>query len=592
MFEAVRSAWIFFPHLKTTLIEAGLFLLCAGVAVVRPSFLQKPLTATEKVFARLALRKKASLLLIGFLPVVLRVTMLPGMPEPQPGQADEFAHLYAAATFAEGRLANPQPPFFRHFESAMLLSSPKFASTYAPAQGMSLALGQLLGDPWIGVLLGVAAMCAAILWMLQAYMPPKWALLGALLAVLQLGVFSYWMNSYYGGALAATGGALVFGAMQRIRKLRQVKLQHAISFIAGAALLANTRPFEGFLMVGFASILLIAGLFSDTQVLGRARTAAITMLVSGGFLIAGWTLFYNSRVTGSALTMPYTVSMREWGGFIWQQRPQSHCDQADLHGYYSVLNRYVAAHRELLPYRWIPAQLIRIATVISAVYISPASLIPFVLGLLAVRRSSPLLYSAIAAVGMIGGMLAYTFVGAHYLAPITSLVLAIVVLGIRVMRTWRIGRRRPGLFLSRAVPVVCILGFCVNYAAGFSGRFRPAPDYFPIRRAHIAEELNATRGKHLVFVRYPEKYNFNEQWVYNAPDIETAHVIWAREINSGSDQELLKYFSDRTVWLVRLENPRLEPEPYTPMPKCSAFLRGSDFCAHSGAETSGTAQSD
>src|SRR6185436_21048128 len=98
------------------------------------------------------------------------------------------------------------------------------------------------GLPWAGVLLSIGLMCAALCWMLYGWVPPGWALLGAALAVVRFGVFSYWVNSYYGGALAAAGGALVLGAAPRL--LRRGHWRDGALLGAGLAILANSRPYE------------------------------------------------------------------------------------------------------------------------------------------------------------------------------------------------------------------------------------------------------------------------------------------------------------------------------------------------------------
>ena len=44
------------------------------------------------------------------------------------------------------------------------------------AQGLVMAAGKVLfGNPWIFILVSSALMCAALCWMLQAWLPPGWA---------------------------------------------------------------------------------------------------------------------------------------------------------------------------------------------------------------------------------------------------------------------------------------------------------------------------------------------------------------------------------------------------------------------------------
>src|SRR5579862_1968971 len=308
------------------ILEVGLSLLAVLLSFGFPHLGARLWEPLERFGSRLARRQVLTVSLIGLSALLLRLALLPAMHIPQPEFQDEHSYLLAAETYASGRLTNPTHSMWVHLETFQEDQKPTYMSQYPPAQGMVLAAGQLLfGYPWFGVWLSVGLMCAAICWMLQAWLPPAWALVGGLLVILRLGVFSYWMNSYWGGAPAAIAGALVLGALPRI--FRRPRVSMAIVLAIGLAILANSRPFEG-LLLAIPSAVAIGGWlvrdrrYANPLVLSRVVAPVAAILLTATVAMG----YYNWRVFGSPLTLPYQINRATYAVspvFIWETpRPE------------------------------------------------------------------------------------------------------------------------------------------------------------------------------------------------------------------------------------------------------------------------------
>src|SRR5260370_10503375 len=164
-------------------------------------------------YLRLANKPLLACGVVFFLTLGLRIALLPWLPVPRPAVHDEFSYLLAAEPIASGGVTNPPHKYWEHFETFHVLQQPTYASKYQPMQGLVLAFGQkLFGLPWAGVLLSSALMCAIVCWTLQGWLSPGLALLGGLLVMLKVGVLSYWVNTYWGGCVAAIAIALTIGS--------------------------------------------------------------------------------------------------------------------------------------------------------------------------------------------------------------------------------------------------------------------------------------------------------------------------------------------------------------------------------------------
>ncbi len=549
------------PYLSRKEILTDLALLVAlVVAWYLPRLGDGFFGALERAGARLASRKGWAIVFLAGVVLATRIALLPWLPIPAPQIHDEFSYLLAADTFAHGRLTNPTHPMWIFFDTFHVNQQPTYMSKYPPAQGAVLALGQWLGNPWIGVLLSVAVMCAVLLWMMQGWLPPRWALLGAVLVLLRIGIFSYWMNSYWGGAVAATGGALVVGALPRIWHRRRAR--DAVILGLGAALLANSRPFEGLLLCLPVFAALLFWMLRQSGLSGEVALARIILPLGAVLALCGiFIAYYNWRVSGNPLVFPYAVNERTYVStptLFWETpRPALHYLNPQFDAFYNGWMRT----------EWLEGRVDSLSQALKHLFLTVAKVIYFFLwpelcvpliALAWLVRDRRIRFLIVLTAFCLAGFLLVPWTQAHYAAPLTGALFVLLTQGIRHIRRWRSAGRPVGVGLSRAIVLASIL------LAPFHPHSEPlgkgphsAMDY----RARFEAQLSAVPGEHLVIVRYTPKHAVLSEWVYNRADIDRAKVVWAREIPGVDSRPLLDYFRGRQLWLAEpdVTPPRLSP---------------------------------
>jgi hypothetical protein len=532
-------------------------------------------TGLQLRLRKLAERTGWSMLLLAALSIGLRLALLPHCPIPVPSGSDDFAYLLLADTLRHLRLANAPHALPQFFEQVFVLQRPTYSSIYPLGQGLVLALGWIVaGHPWAGVLLTSGSLSALCYWMLRGWTTAAWARVGGLLAIFEFGPLSYWTNCYWGGAVSAIAGCLVFGALARLlQNIRQDRPYGDSALLGlGLALQLLTRPYEFVLLVISVALFFAPALFGSIEGFRVAKVLGVAALPL--FAAGALTLFQNKAVTGAWTTFPYALSRYEYGvpaTFTFQPNPVPHrqlnaeqeldyAAQSEIHGSGTdTLRRYV----QRLLYRVRFYRFFFLAPLYLA-------LLSFIVTIREFRFAWVLITSLVFALGTNF----YPYFYPHYIAAITCLFVLASVRGLQCLSNFRIRGRAVGREIAEILLLVCAAQFLFWYGlhawsneeALFAiGRFETW-DFInygdPEGRILINQELAQKPGRQLVFVRYGPQHAFRE-WVHNAADIDAARIVWAHDLGSGENQALRKYYPDRTVWLLEpdVRPPKLSPYP-------------------------------
>ena len=559
------------------LLEGGLTAIAIAAAYAWPRLGSTWFAGIELALGRFARRRSLAVASVGIVTFLLRLALLPFFPIPQPFLPDDFSLMLACDTFAHGRLTNLTPAMWTHFETIHVDMLPTYMSMYFPSLGLVMAAGKVVfGSPWYGILIMSALMCAAICWMLQAWLPPGWALLGGILAMVRLGLFSYWINTYTGGGfIAGLGGALVLGALPRLMKT--ARFRYGMLMAVGIVLVAVTRPYEGLLLCLPVAVVLVRwALFGKNRpapaVLIRRAVLPLLVIVAAG----AWMGYYDYRAFGKPTTLPYTINRATYAiapYYIWQSpHPEPAYRHPEMRRFYydSEMKVYYKVRSWGL---FLPVLLMKVFTTVMF-FGGIVLLLPLIMlrRVLHDRRIRLLVLSVFT---LAAGMLIEIYLIPHYMAPFTAAFYAIGLQAMRHLRVWSPGGKPMGLTLVRLTVTLCLLLGAVRVfsrplhvevpewpASSWSGMWY-GPDLYGTERARIESGLEQLPGKQLVLVRESPNRDPLDQWVYNAADIDASKVVWAWDMDAANNRELMKYYLDRKVWLVQMSTEPATVSPYT-----------------------------
>lgn len=443
-----------------------------------------------------------------------------------PHIADTQAQYAQSKIFASGRIyAELEHPEF--FSAVYLLSNgTKYYGMYPPGHSAILALGQLIGMPWIiNPLLG-ALFLVALYYLAREVANQAVARVAVVLVLLS--PFVVFMSSEYMNHATALLMTTLF-TLCYIRLLKNPDTRYGL--LAGLALgyLCITRPQSAAILCLF--FVPHAAYMFFTQLRRYAKPLLDIIALTIPFLILF--AFYNKATTGHYLQTGYQqmtndTGLSTWMGIIWERWPGE--DLRRVAAQMSILNMGVFGWK------------LAVGTLVAFVFLFGAA-----------KKYGWMLASIFIVTAMawiFSGCTALNLFGARYFYE-TSGVL-IILSALAFQRLPAIARRRFGcrvpLPVWRSLIVTIVLALSVQAATDYNRKLYQlyAWHYWEGNVDYFNAVSNVTRPA-IVFIGDSRYYQYV---AHTMPPDENALIIFARD-RGAENALLIKQYPERDVFLAK-----------------------------------------
>jgi hypothetical protein len=303
-------------------------------------------------------------------------------------------------------------------------------------------------------------------------------------------------------------------------------------------------------------------------ILLRLTAAPLLLIVAAG----SWLAYYDYRVFGNPLTLPYKINRATYAVvpyYVWQRPlPMPAYRHKVMRDYYVGVE--IPHLTELkTPFGFVTHSLLKLGAIL---FFAGVALLPPLIMVRRVFLDRRVRFLVMSLCVVAAGMSIQIFLLPHYLAPFTAAFYAIGLQAMRHLRVWNPGDKPVGAVMVRLIVLICVvMGVLRAWAEPLNLKLAdwPAEAWYGsgdlgTPRARIETELEHLPGKQLAIVRYSPMHESRVEWVYNAADIDNSRVIWAREMDAADNQELLRRYKDRKVWLVQPDTDPVQVNPYSP----------------------------